>query len=72
MLAMQYIRDPCESTREYSSPEPMLTMKQFGVPGLCSPCLQVSFNAWPSAVGTRNENIESLVLFLMPGEPSEP
>ncbi|PMD34351.1 hypothetical protein L207DRAFT_570955 [Hyaloscypha variabilis F] len=38
----------------------------FGVPGFCSSCLQVSFNRWPSALGTRNENLESLVLFLMP------
>lgn len=47
-------------------------MKQFGVPGICSSCLQVSFNTWPSALGTRNENLESVVLFLMPGELSEP
>jgi hypothetical protein len=47
-------------------------MMQFGVPGFCSTCLQVSFNTQPSAVGTRNENLESLVLFLIPGELCEP
>ena len=41
-------------------------MKQSSFPGLCSSCLQVSFNTWPSALGTRNEGLESLVLFLAP------
>jgi hypothetical protein len=49
-----------------------LTMMQFGFPGFCSTCLQVPFNTQPSAVGTRNENLESLVLFLIPGELCEP
>ncbi|PMD58485.1 uncharacterized protein K444DRAFT_614246 [Hyaloscypha bicolor E] len=43
----------------------------FGVPGFCSSCLQVSFNTWPSALGSRNENLESLVLFLMPAHMEE-
>ena len=52
--------------------KPTLTTMQFGVPGFCSTCLQVSFNTQPSAIGTRNENLESLVLFLIPGELCEP
>ncbi|KAE9379604.1 hypothetical protein N431DRAFT_327249 [Stipitochalara longipes BDJ] len=43
----------------------------FGIPGFCSSCLQISFNRWPSALGTRNENLESLVLFLMPAHMEE-
>ena len=37
-------------------------------PGVCNLCLQeFSLYQWPSASQTRLENLESLVLFLLPG-----
>lgn len=69
---MQNIRETGQSNQSQAylgtivSVRRLLTMKQSNFPGLCSSCLQVSFNTWPSALGTRNENLESLVLFLVP------
>ena len=38
-------------------------------PGICNLCLQeFSMYTWPSANQTRMENLESLVLFLLPGK----